>query len=173
MSFQVRPAAAADLGRVAEIFGWYALNSVATFEDAPRPARDWEELHGLLSGLGLPFLVAEDDGGIAGYAYTGPWRRKPAYQHTVEDSVFIAPGMTGRGVGRALLGLLLPAAAAAGARQVIAVIADTGDAASVHLHEVFGFRRAGLLESVGFKHGRWIDTLLMQRSLPDADRPAR
>ena len=169
MSLFVRAATAADLSTVAEIFGWYATNSVATFEESPRPVPQWRELHDLLTSLGLPFLVADADGEIAAYAYAAPWRPKPAYRHTVEDSIFVAPGMTGRGAGRELLGRLLPAATAAGARQVIAVIADTGDQASVRLHERFGFRQAGLLTAVGRKHGRWVDTLLMQYSAePDA-----
>ena len=159
----VRQATADDLPGVADIFGWYAVHSVATFEESPRPVRQWRELHELVTRLGLPFLVAEADGQVAGYAYASPWRPKPAYRHTVEDSIFVAPGMTGGGVGRTLLGSLLPAVAAAGARQVIAVIADTGDAASVRLHESFGFRHAGVLTAVGFKHDRWIDTQLMQR----------
>jgi L-amino acid N-acyltransferase YncA len=164
LSALVRPAAAADLSQVAEIFGWYAEHSVATFEEAPRPVHQWRELYDLLAGLGLPFVVAEAEDRLAGYAYATPWRQKPAYRHTVEDSIFVAPGMTGRGAGRELLGCLLPAAVEAGARQVIAVIADTGDTASVRLHETFGFRRAGLLTAVGYKQGRWIDTLLMQYS---------
>jgi L-amino acid N-acyltransferase YncA len=164
LSLIIRPATPADLTQVAEIFGWYATNSVATFEESPRPVPQWRELHDLLTRLGLPFLVADAGGDVTGYAYAAPWREKPAYRHTVEDSVFLAPGMTGRGAGRELLGRLLPAVTAAGARQVIAVIADTGDPASVRLHERFGFRRAGLLTAVGYKHGRWVDTLLMQHS---------
>jgi L-amino acid N-acyltransferase YncA len=172
LSLTIRPATAADLTQVAEIFGWYATNSVATFEESPRPVPQWRELHGLLTRLGLPFLVADAGGDVAGYAYAAPWRQKPGYRHTVEDSVFIAPGMTGRGAGRELLGGLLPAVTAAGARQVIAVIADTGDPASERLHERCGFRRAGLLTAVGHKHGRWVDTLLMQYSA-EPDAPAR
>lgn len=172
MSLFVRQATAADLSTVAQIFGWYAAQSVATFEEAPRSGYQWRELHDLLTELGLPFLVADADGEVAGYAYAAPWRQKPAYRHTVEDSIFVAPGMAGRGAGRELLGRLLPAATAAGARQVIAVIADTGDPASVRLHERFGFRSAGRLTAVGYKHGRWIDTLLMQYSA-DQDAPLR
>ena len=172
MNLFVRPATAVDLSTVAEIFGWYATHSVATFEEAPRPVHQWRELYDLLTALGLPFLVAEADGEVAGYAYAAPWRQKPAYRHTVEDSIFVAPGMAGRGAGRELLGRLLPAATAAGTRQVIAVIADTGDPASVRLHERFGFRSAGRLIAVGYKHGRWIDTLLMQYSAEqDASLP--
>lgn len=160
---RIRPAAPADLGPVSEIFGWYAVNSVATFEEAPRTAAGWAALYEEFESLGLPFLVADADDGIAGYAYAGPWRRKPAYRATVEDSIFIAPGKTGLGIGRRLLPELLTACAGAGARQVIAVIADSADAtASVRLHETCGFRHAGRLTGVGFKHGQWLDTLLMQ-----------
>jgi L-amino acid N-acyltransferase YncA len=162
----LRPATSADLDAVAEIFGWYAQHTMTTFEDTPRALREWEGLYDLLSGLGLPFLVAEAYGRIAGYAYAGPWRHKPAYRHTVEDSVFITPGLTGRGIGRLLLGELLSSCSGSGTRQVIAVIADTGDQASAALHRAFGFTDAGRLRQVGYKQGRWIDTLLMQRSLP-------
>ena len=161
----VRPAMPADLGQVSEIFGWYTLNSVATFEEAPRTAADWSRLAAELAELGLPFLVAEVGGAVAGYAYAAPWRHKPAYRATVEDSVFIAPGHTGRGIGRLLLTDLLTGCAAAGARQVIAVIADSGAEPSVGLHESCGFTHAGRLADVGYKHGQWIGTLLMQRAI--------
>ena len=162
----LRSVSTADLDAVGEIFGWYAQHTVTTFEEAPRTPREWEDLRAMLSNLGLPFLVARVDGKVAGYAYAGPWRHKPAYRHTVEDSVFVAPGMTGRGIGRQLLGKLLSSCAESGTRQVVAVIADTGDMASTALHRTFGFTDAGRLRQVGYKHGRWIDTLLMQRSLP-------
>jgi len=161
----LRPVTADDLGAVAEIFAWYVKHTVATFEETPRGVQEWDELLGLLHDLGLPFLVAEADGQIAGYAYAGPWRRKSAYRHTVEDSVFMAPDMTGRGIGRQLLSALLSSCSAAGARQVIAVIAGSGDPASTALHKALGFTEAGRLTQVGYKHGRWIDTVLMQRSL--------
>jgi L-amino acid N-acyltransferase YncA len=166
----VRPVCPADLDEVAGIFGWYAVNSLATFEEAPRPRSEWARHAGELAERGLPFLVAETGGEIAGYAYAGPWRRKPAYRLTVEDSVFVAPGRTGSGTGRSLLTALLAHCAEAGLRQVIAVIADTGEPASVGLHLACGFTHAGRLTGVGFKQGRWIDTLLMQRTL-GADAP--
>ena len=109
--------------------------------------------------------MAGDGGSVCGFAYASPWRPKSAYRYTVEDSVFLSPGCTGRGIGSALLGSLLAGCAAAGARQVIAVIADTGSDASAALHRRFGFTQAGLLSGVGRKHGRWIDTLLMQKEL--------
>jgi L-amino acid N-acyltransferase YncA len=160
-----RPALPADLGQVTDIFGWYTLNSVATFEDIPRSDADWSRLAAELADLGLPFLVAEADGIIAGYAYAQPWRRKLAYRATVEDSIFIEPSLTGRGIGRLLLTELLTACAAAGARQVIAVIADSGAESSVGLHQSCGFTHAGRLADVGYKHGQRIATLLMQCAL--------
>jgi L-amino acid N-acyltransferase YncA len=163
----VRPLVSADLRQVADIFGWYSVNSVATFEEAPRSDARWTALVTELDELGLPFLVAEagTDRAIAGYAYAGLWRRKPAYRATVEDSIFISPGYTGRGIGRLLLANLLTSCTAAGARQVIAVIADSGAEASVRLHESCGFTHAGRLADVGYKHGNWISTLLMQRAI--------
>jgi L-amino acid N-acyltransferase YncA len=161
----VRRLAQADLAQISDIFGWYAVNSVATFEDKPRSEAGWSALAAEVDGLGLPFLVADADGAIAGYAYAGPWRRKPAYHATVEDSIFIAPRHTGMGIGRLLLGELLTACAAAGARQVIAVIADSEAEASVGLHESCGFAHVGRLNDVGYKYGNWISTLLMQRAI--------
>jgi len=166
LKLSVRPASPADLGQVGEIFAWYAVHSVATFEESARTPAYWSQHADELARLGLPFLVAEADGAVAGYAYAGPWRPKPAYRSTAEDSVFVAPGRTGFGIGRRLLTELVAACAEAGVRQVIAVIADSGDEASVALHLACGFRQAGRLTEVGFKHGRWIDTVLMQRTLP-------
>jgi len=166
LNVALRPVSAADLDAVAEIFAWYAQHTVTTFEETPRTPREWEDLRTMLGDLGLPFIVARVDGRVAGYAYAGPWRHKHAYRHTVEDSVFVAPSMTGRGIGHRLLGELLSLCADGGMRQVVAVIADTGDLASTALHRAFGFIDAGRLQQVGYKHGRWIDTLLMQRSLP-------
>jgi L-amino acid N-acyltransferase YncA len=165
LNVTVRRLEPADVTAISQIFGWYAVNSMATFEETPRSDGAWDELRVATASRELPFLVAEADGAVCGYAYAAPWRGKPAYRHTVEDSVFIAPGLTGHGIGRKLLTELLTAAAAAGARQMIAVIADTGDAASTGLHAACGFAPAGRLRSVGYKHGQWIDTLLMQREL--------
>jgi L-amino acid N-acyltransferase YncA len=161
----VDPATPADLERVADIFAHYVWNTAATFEETPPTVADWRRRLDDLAGLGLPFLVARAGGEVAGYAYASPWRRKPAYRHTVEDSVYLAAGRTGQGLGRALLGPLLTRCADAGLRQVIAVIADAGAEASVALHRSFGFVDAGRLTAVGHKHGAWIDTVLMQRDL--------
>ncbi|MBO0775129.1 MAG: N-acetyltransferase [Actinobacteria bacterium] len=165
MGAAVRAAAPADMGRVAEIYAHYVTATVTTFDIAAPSAADWQRKLGELAGRGLPFLVAETGGQVAGYAYAAPWRSKPAYRHTVEDSIYLDPAWRGQGLGRLLLDALLAACTGAGVRQVIAVIAVNGDAASAALHGRFGFAEAGRLTGVGRKHGRWIDTLLMQRDL--------
>ncbi|WP_214414114.1 GNAT family N-acetyltransferase [Sphaerisporangium fuscum] len=161
----IRPARRDDLTAVAEIYAHYVAGTVITFEETPPTVADWGQRLDDLTRRGLPFLVAETAGEVAGYAYAGPWRPKPAYRYTVEDSIYLAPGRTGQGLGGALLEALLAGATAAGARQMIAVIADTGSDASAALHRRFGFSEAGRLADVGFKHDRWVDTLLMQRAL--------
>jgi len=160
----VRPATAGDLEAIAGIFAHYVTDSVFTFEEVPPTVGQWRQRLGTLIECGLPFLVAEVDGTVAGYAYASPWRPKPAYRHTVEDSIFLAPDRQRKGLGRLLLDALLRGCAAAGSRQVVAVIADSGDPASVALHRACGFTEAGRLTRVGYKHGRWIDTVLMQRA---------
>ncbi len=167
----VRAAVPADAEPVAEIFAHYVATSVATFEEVAPTAADWRRRLDDLAARNLPFLVAEAEGGgsVCGFAYASPWRPKPAYRHTVEDTVYLSPGHTGRGIGSALLGGLLAGCADVGARQVIAVIADAGSDASAALHRRFGFTQAGRLSGVGRKHGRWIDTLLMQKELMQKD----
>jgi L-amino acid N-acyltransferase YncA len=162
---RVRPASAADLAAVAGILAFYVTNTVATFEEEPPGVPQWRQRLADLAERKLPFLVAEAGGTVAGYAYASPWRPKPAYRHTVEDSVYLAPGQRGRGLGRLLLEALLTGCADAGVRQVIAVIADSGDPASVALHRACGFADSGRLSQVGYKHGRWVDTVLLQREL--------
>jgi L-amino acid N-acyltransferase YncA len=161
----VRAAVPADAEPVAAIFAHYVATSVATFEEVAPTAADWRQRLDDLAARSLPFLVAEAEGTVCGFAYASPWRPKPAYRHTVEDTVYLSPGHTGRGIGSALLGGLLARCADAGARQVIAVIADTGSDASAALHRRFGFTQAGRLSGVGRKYGRWIDTVLMQKDL--------
>jgi L-amino acid N-acyltransferase YncA len=143
--------------------------SVVTFEVTPPTVEYWSRVRDDLAARGLPFLVCEDAGEdagqVAGYAYASQWRPKPAYQHTVESTIYLAPGRTGKGLGRQLLGALLRNCAQAGVEQVIAVIADSGNPASAALHRACGFTEAGLLRNVGRKHGRLIDTLLMQHDL--------
>ena len=163
--FIVRAAVPADLETVTTIFAHYVTATVTTFEEVPPTAADWRRRLDDLANRNLPFLVAEQDGAVCGFAYASPWRPKPAYRYSVEDTVYISPGRTGHGLGRALLGALLTGCEQAGVRQVIAVIADTGSDASAMLHRRLGFTQAGCLHRVGYKHGRWIDTVLMEREL--------
>ncbi len=150
---------------MAGIYAWYVANSAATFDESPRSAAAWAALAARQADLGLPFLVAESAGEIAGYAYAGPWRGRTGYRYTVEDSIFVAADRTGQGIGRQLLSQLISACGQAGLRQMIAVVAATEDRSSVLLHEALGFVQAGRLHEVGFKHGRWIDTIMLQRGL--------
>lgn len=161
----VRPTGAGDLGAIAAIYAHYVRTGVATFEVEPPEHDEWARRFRSVTERGLPFLTATIDGEVAGYAYCAPWKSRPAYRHTVEDSVYVAPAAVGRGVGGRLLDALLDHCAAAGIREVIAVIVDAGGAESVALHRSRGFVEAGRLTSVGFKHGRWLDTVLLQRSL--------
>ena len=157
----IRPAGPADLAAVAAIYAHYVRETVITFDEVPPTEAEWRAKAENLSA----FLVAEIDGEVAGYAYVSPYRPKPAYRHTGEDSIYLAPGRTGLGLGSALLEALLTACQKTELRQLVAVIADAGSDASTALHRRFGFEPAGRLKDVGFKHGRWIDTVLMQRSL--------
>ena len=160
-----RTATTADLPAIADIYAHYVINSVASFELEPPTAEEWQARFAKVFAAGLPFLVVEREGKVAGYAYCLPWKSRPAYQGTVEDSIYLAPWATGQGAGKELLGALLDAARAAGVREVIAVIADSGDPSSVALHKKLGFDEAGRLRQVGHKHGRDIDTVLLQCSL--------
>ncbi|MCF6473986.1 N-acetyltransferase [Nonomuraea sp. MG754425] len=162
---RVRALTETDLPTVAGIYAHYVTTTVATFDETPLTPGDWRAKAAAITGAGLPFLVAETDGAVTGYAYVAQYRPKPAYRHTLEDTIYLAPGSTGKGLGRLLLGELIAAAGRTEARQLVAVIADSGDPASARLHERFGFEQAGRLRSVGFKQGRWIDTVLMQLDL--------
>ncbi|WP_369183536.1 N-acetyltransferase family protein [Streptomyces sp. Y1] len=161
----IRPVVAADLEAVAGIYAHYVRHTVVTFDEQPPELSFWQQRLDDLAARGLPFVVAELGGEVAGYAYVAPWKAKPAYRHTVENSIYLSPAHTGRGLGGALLEALLAACAETDVRQVIAVIADSGVDASAALHRRFGFAEAGRLAAVGFKHERWVDTVLMQRTL--------
>ncbi|MGW4405372.1 N-acetyltransferase family protein [Nonomuraea sp. NPDC004702] len=169
----IRDLTEADVPAVTAIYAHYVTGGVATFDETPPGAGEWRAKAAALTAAGLPFLIAEDDGGdgsgedgaVIGYAYLSQYRPKPAYRHSLEVSIYLAPGATGRGLGRLLLSELIRRASATDARSLIAVIADGGDPASLRLHAAFGFQEAGRLSNVGFKHGRWIDTVLMQLDL--------
>ncbi|MFI0463365.1 GNAT family N-acetyltransferase [Saccharopolyspora sp. 5N102] len=161
----VRDAEAGDAEAIGELFRRYVETTVTTFEEVPPTAQDWRGKIGAIARDGWPFLVATLEDDLVGYAYVSPWRPKPAYRHTVENTIYLHPDHVGRGIGRHLIGELLRRAAAAGAHQVIAVIADTGNPASEALHRKAGFEVVGKLNEVGRKKGKWIDTTLMQLDL--------
>ena len=164
-AFHIRAAAEGDLAQICEIYAHYVLNGLASFEiEAP----DLTEMTHRWTGAqdhGYPYLVAEIDGRIGGYAYAGLFRERPAYRYTVEDSVYVSPDFLGLGLGAGLLGELIDLCAGLGYRQMIAVIGDTANDQSINLHLRLGFEHAGVLGSTGFKHGRWVDSVMMQRAL--------
>ncbi|MGQ7791276.1 GNAT family N-acetyltransferase [Faunimonas sp. B44] len=162
-----------DIPAVAAIYRHAVLTGTASFEiEPPDEAEMLRRREAVVSG-GHPYLVAESGPTVVGYAYAGPYRPRPAYRNTVESSIYVHPEWHGRGAGRMLLSALLAAAEERGFRQIVAVIGDSGNEASIALHAALGFTHAGTLRSVGWKHGRWLDSVLMQRALGpgDASRP--
>jgi len=164
----VRAASEADMGAVRDIYAHYVLHSLATFEETPPALEDMLARRRASIDVGLPYLVAEARGDIMGFAYASAYRPRPAYRFTIEDSVYVADGLGGRGVGSALLGELIARCEKGPWRQMIAVVGDSANSGSIALHRRFGFEFAGTLRSVGFKHGRWVDTPILQRVLGTA-----
>jgi L-amino acid N-acyltransferase YncA len=162
---RLRQAAPADADAIASIYREAVLHGTATFELEPPEAAEMSRRMADLAAGGFPWLVAECDGRLVGYAYAALYRERPAYRWTVEDSIYIAGDMHGRGIGRALLDALVRESEERGYRQMIAVIGDAASAGSIALHRACGFRHVGVFEAVGRKHGKWLDTVLMQRGL--------
>ena len=165
----IRPALAADVSAITRIYADAVTHGTASFELTPPDEAEMARRQQALLDGGYVYLVAELDGVLAGYAYAGAYRPRPAYRFSVEDSIYVAPKAHRRGVGRALLAALITESARRGFRQMVAVIGDSAQASSIELHRAAGFRMIGAIESVGFKHGRWLDTVLMQRALGDGD----
>jgi phosphinothricin acetyltransferase len=161
----IRTATAADLAAITAIYDEAVRSGTASFELAPPGLQDMTRRFEALARDGFPYLVADTGGEIAGYAYAGPYRPRAAYRFTVENSVYVAPGWQGKGVGRALLHALIAAAEAQGFRQMVAVIGDSRNTASVALHTAAGFEMTGTLRAVGRKHETWLDTVIMQKEL--------
>ncbi len=161
----IRTARDSDLPSIHAIYRHYVLTSLATFEFEPPSIGEMAVRREGVLAAGMPYIVAERDGEVVGYAHAGPYRPRPAYRRTVEDSLYVRADCARQGVGRALLGGLLEACEACRMRQMIAVIGDRDNAGSTGLHERMGFQRAGLLRGVGFKFDRWVDVVLMQRQL--------
>jgi L-amino acid N-acyltransferase YncA len=171
----VRDAAAADMPGIQAIYAHHVLHGLATFEEVPPSAAEMAERRASVLKAGLPYLAAEIDGAVVAYAYATAYRPRPAYRFTVEDSIYVAHGLGGRGIGAALLRVLIARCELGPWRQMLAVIGNSGNAGSIALHQRLGFESTGTLHAVGFKLGRWVDTVLMQRALGQGDRcaPAR
>jgi L-amino acid N-acyltransferase YncA len=170
---QLRPAQAEDLPAIHSIYSHHVLHGLASFEEEPPSVDELGRRYRDVIGRGLPYLVAEYGIDIAGYGYCSPYRARSAYRYALEDSIYVRHDMTGRGVGKRLLEELVRQCEALGYRQIIAVIGDSANIASIGVHAACGFLRVGTLRSVGFKFGRWVDSVYMQRPLGsgDASRP--
>lgn len=168
-SISIRASEERDLAAIVAIYADHVLHGLASFEVEPPDAAEMARRRAHVLALGLPYLVAEMDGRLAGYAYAAPYRDRPAYRYTLEDSIYIARAAAGRGAGRVLLEALIVACEQAGYRQLVAVIGDSANQASIGVHAACGFRHTGLLPSVGFKFGRWVDGIFMQRALGEGD----
>ncbi len=167
---RIRPAEPEDLAEITGIYGDSVINDTASFElvapDVTEMAIRWQRI----VGAGYPYLVAVIDGAVAGYAYAGPYNKRPGYQSTLENAVYVNKSFHQRGIGKALLSDLIEMTKRMGIRQMIAVIGGIDNVSSIRLHERLGFDKAGTLKNVGYKHGRWLDVVIMQRSLGDADQ---
>lgn len=161
----VRNAMVEDLATVLDIYAPFVRHGLATFEERVPTVTELAARRDAMLRAGLPYLVAEAAGEVVGYAYAAAYRPRPAYRHTVEDSVYVRQSLAGRGIGRALLTGLILRCEAGPWRQMIAVIGNSENHGSIALHRALGFRPVGTLTAVGFKLGRWVDTALMQREL--------
>lgn len=176
----VRDAHVQDMAAIQAIYAHHVLHGLATFEEVPPSVEELGARRAAVLGAGLPYIVAESGGEVVGYSYATAYRPRPAYRFTVEDSIYVQDGRGGQGIGSALLAELIARCEAGPWRQMIAVIGNSGNAGSIALHRRHGFAPAGVLHDVGFKFGRWVDSVLMQRplgpgagTLPDARAAAK
>lgn len=164
--YQIRDARVEDLPSVREIYNHYVANSTVTFDEKPMTLASLRSKFQHATKLGMPFLVAASPTGqILGYAYVYPWKEKAAYRFTVENSIYLGPAATGKGLGQELLAELITRSREAGLKEIIAVIADKGADASIAMHRKFGFKEIGHMGKVGYKFDRWLGTVLLQKSL--------
>jgi L-amino acid N-acyltransferase YncA len=168
----LRPATVADAAELAAIYRPSVLTGTASFEIDPPDSAEMARRLAAIVDAGYPYLVAEYEGAIVGYGYVNAYRPRPAYKWTVEDSIYLAPAAQGLGIGRALLTKLIETATAQGFRQMVAVVGDSAQYPSIRLHRACGFQFAGTVHAIGFKHGRWLDVVTMQRPLGDGDLTA-
>ncbi|MDR3535198.1 MAG: GNAT family N-acetyltransferase [Acetobacteraceae bacterium] len=169
MQVTVRPSVDADVAAVAAIYGHHVRHGMASFETDPPSEADMAARRAAILARSMPYLVAAEGETVLGYAYAGPYRPRAAYADTVENSIYLRPDLLGRGIGRALLTALVAACEALDLRQMVAVVGDSANLASIQLHERCGFRQVGVLQAVGWKHGRWLDSVLLQRALGHGD----
>jgi phosphinothricin acetyltransferase len=163
---ELRLATSEDIKHITEIYNYYVVNSVVTFDIEKSTEVTWQEKLDYLNGLGLPFIVAQSaSGNVLGFAYVAPWRAKAAYRRTVENTIYLRPAAIGKRLGTRLLADLIERSKAAGVKEIVAVISDKGADTSIALHEAFGFKKQGHLAKVGFKFNRWLGTILLQKSL--------
>ena len=165
----IRAATTADIAAITRIYAHAVAYGTASFELEPPDEAEMVRRQQALLARKFPYIVAELAGAVAGYAYAGPYRDRRAYDWCIEDSLYIAPELHRKGIGRQLLTRLVAEAEALGFRQMIAVIGDSANTASIAVHAAVGFRLIGNFQSIGFKHGRWLDTVLMQRALGSSD----
>lgn len=166
----LRPARLADAPDIQSIYAHHVLNSTGTFDEVPPSVEEFEARIRRVTAAGWAWLVATDASGVLGYAYYNQLRDRSAYRFSAEDSVYVRDDVRGQGVGRALVAALLDHAAERGFRQMFAIIGDSDNVGSVGLHAALGFARIGLLKAAGFKHGRWLDVVYMQKALGAGDR---
>jgi len=165
----IRTALPGDIAAITRIYAHAVIHGTASFELEPPDEAEMARRQSALLARRFPYIVAELNDAVAGYAYAGPYRDRRAYDWCIEDSIYIAPELHRRGIGRLLLMRLIAESEARGFRQMIGVIGDTANAASVAVHAACGFRLIGTFQSIGYKHGRWLDTVLMQRALGSGD----
>ncbi len=161
----LRPSQAADIPAITALYAHHVLHGTGTFELEPPDEADMARRHADVTGKGLPWMVAQDASGVIGYAYANHFRPRRAYRFCLEDSIYLAPAAQGRGVGRLLLAELMARCEALGARQMLAVIGDAANAGSIGVHRSLGFEHTGVLKASGWKFGRWLDVILMQKAL--------
>jgi L-amino acid N-acyltransferase YncA len=165
-AYEIRAARAEDLPDVRQIYNHYVTNTMVTLDTDTRTLRTWRSKFAYLKRLGLPFLVAVSPSGqVLGYALCEPWIQKRAYRFTAEESIYLRPASTGKGLGKALLTALMTASKASGLKQLLAVVADSGAESSLGLHRALGFKETGRMGKVAFKFDRWIGTVMLQKDL--------
>lgn len=166
-TIQVRDATEADMAAIRDIYAHHVATGGGSFEYDPPDVAEIIRRRAAVVDAGYPYILAEDAGRVLGYAYAGAYRPRRAYRYTVEDSVYVAEDAHRRGVGQKLLAELIRRCTAEGYRQMIAVIGDSGNAGSISLHRKMGFREVGVIRNIGFKFGRWLDSVTMQLALGD------